>query len=80
MGQLVRPYGDDEYKRDGMYKILGICRDWYEYKGAEKDELKVEWKEFPFIVHAIRLKDNKVYNTTINFFSPMTEKEKTDAK
>ena len=79
VGEVVRPCDDDLFKKEGAFRITGICKDWKDYKGSEPDETKVEWKndDFVYMVHAIQIKNNKVWSTTTGYFCKM---KKNDSK
>lgn len=76
-GDIVRANNDKDFKKEGLYKITGVCSTWYAYKGSAKNDVDVEWSENPKLVTAMCLKTNAVVEATTNYFRLATDEEKT---
>ena len=74
-GDLVRANDDKDFKKEGLYKITGVCSGWYVYKGAAKTDKEVEWSENPRIVTAMNVKTGAVVEATVNYFRKATDEE-----
>lgn len=71
VGDMVRPYQDEVYEKEGLFKVLFIASDWITYKAGAKDETKVDWpiSDMPLIVTARNEKNGTNVIATPNYFT-----------
>lgn len=78
VGDIVRPSSEELFKKEGFYKVQGMCRTWYEYKGSIKKDKDVPWpkENNPKIVMAIQLSTGQIFECTTNYLVALNDKEK----